>query len=113
MRTLEFKVIGQQLKKKPRCSFSKIVMGTAGYLQCKFHFDKEWDGCKKVASFFVVREGTTVYDEHCLLLDKNDCCEVPKAVCGYPEIYIQVTGAKDKGAYKIVTNKFKVKQEVQ
>lgn len=111
MRTLEFQVNQQQLKKKPGCDFSGIVSGTSGYLRAVFHFSEEWDGCRKVASFYSV-EGT----EFAVLLDENESCEVHEGALDGAFFEITVTGAKkteDGQVMKITTDKMKVRQEVR
>lgn len=52
MRTLKFIVDGQIIKQDPNCDFSGLVPGTKGYLQVDISFDREWDGCVKVAEFY-------------------------------------------------------------
>lgn len=60
MRILQFKVTGQNLSKDG--DFSSIVAGTRGYLQTAYNFDGEWDGCKKAAVFFAVRQRISCSD---------------------------------------------------
>lgn len=104
MRTLEFIVEGQRIKKKTDCDFSNIVAGSVGYLKAKFYFSSEWDGCKKAASFWAND------DEHPVLLDSNDECVIsPEALTG-SSFKVSVTGAKTD--YKIKSTKTKVRQEV-
>lgn len=105
MRMLEFKVNGQQLKRKETCDFSKIVKGSVNYLQAKFYFNStDWDECKKAASFWVNGE------ELAILLDENDICMIPKEVCDSTVFEISVTGIKPGSDYKIVTAKTKLRQ---
>lgn len=109
MRTLEFQVNQQQLKKKPGCDFSGIVSGTSGYLRAVFSFSEEWDGCKKVASFY-----DTEGNEFAVLLDDNNSCEVHEDALNGNFFEVDVTGAKkvDGQIMKITTTKMKIKQEV-
>lgn len=104
MRTLEFTVTGQQLKKKPSCDFSGLVAGSKGYLRAKFYFSPDWDGCKKAASFW--RDG----QEYGIKLDADDSCPIPPAALNGERFEVSVTGAK--ADYLIKTNKTKVRQEV-
>lgn len=105
MRTLEFVVEGQLIKKKTDCDFSNIVAGSVGYLKAKFYFSSEWDGCKKAASFWS-NDG----NEYPVLLDSNDECVIsPHALTG-ERFQVSVTGAKTN--YKIKSTKTKVRQEV-
>lgn len=60
MRILQFKVTGQNLSKDG--DFSGIVAGTKGYLHTEYNFDSEWDGCKKAAVFFQIRQGISCPD---------------------------------------------------
>ena len=104
MRTLEFVVEGQLIKKKTDCDFSNIVSGSIGYLKAKFYFSSEWDNCRKAASFWVDD------NEYPVLLDVNDECVIhPQALTG-ERFLVSVTGAKSD--YKIKTTKTKVRQEV-
>ena len=104
MRTLEFVVEGQLIKKKTDCDFSNIVAGSVGYLEAKFYFSPEWNDCKKAASFWA--DG----NEYPVLLDSNDKCVIhPQALTG-ERFQVSVTGAKSD--YKIKSTKTKVRQEV-
>lgn len=104
MRTLKFIVSGQNIKKNPECDFSDIVAGSIGYLQAAFEFSEDWDGCTKVASFWLDNE------EHAVRLDENDACVIPSEVLVGERFSVSVTGAKTN--YKIKTTKTKVRQEV-
>lgn len=111
MRTLEFEVSQQKLKKKPGCDFSGIVAGTSGYLRAKFHFSEDWDGCKKVASFFDMEN-----NEFCVLLDNYNACDIHEDALNSEFFEVTVTGAMKNpngSVRKITTNKMKVKQEVK
>ena len=91
MRTLEFKVDKQDLRKQPGCDFSGIVAKSVGYLHAKFHFSEEWDGCRKVASFW--------HDdgEYPVLLDENDMCVIPAEALTGKSFLVSATGGKDNG----------------
>ena len=104
MRTLEFKVDKQVLRKQPGCDFSNIVSKSVNYLKAKFHFSKEWNGCKKVASFWLDEK------EYPVLVDKNNECKIPSDVLVGGCFYVSLTGAKQDG-YRINTTKYKVRQE--
>lgn len=104
MRTLEFVVEGQLIKKKTDCDFSNIVAGSVGYLKAKFYFSSEWDGCRKAASFWA-------YDnEYPVLLDPNDECPIAPLALNGESFMVSVTGVKSD--YKIKSSKTKVRQEV-
>lgn len=104
MRTLEFKVDGQRLKKQSDCDFSGLVAGSEGYLKAKFTFSDEWLGCKKAASFWIEDQ------EYAVLLGSDDSCIIPAAALTSDTFKVSVTGAKN--GYTIPTNKTKVRQEV-
>ena len=103
MRTLQFIVERQNLKKDPACDFSGIVKGSKGYLQCSFSFSREWVGCKVAASFWS-------YDKE---IDAaavvRGVCQIPDSVTGYRRIGISLTGVKD--GYRITTDKVLIEQE--
>lgn len=106
MRTLEFKVEKQIIRKQPGCDFSNLVAKSAGYLQAKFHFiGDEWTDCKKAASFWLDNH------EYPVLLDSDDTCTIPSEVLGSQVFYVSVTGATRDGL-RIPTTKYKVRQEV-
>lgn len=90
-RTLEFIVEGQRLKKDPNCSFSGIVAGSKGYLECHFAFSPEWKGVSKAVIF---TDGNQELYEPL----KYDKCKVPDAITDSSRIHIQVAG-KDGGTF--------------
>ena len=104
MRTLEFVVESQLLKKKTDCDFSNIVAGSVGYLKAQFYFSYEWDDCKKAASFWA--DG----NEYPVLLDSKDTCVIPPQALTGERFLVSVTGMKSD--YKIKSTKTKVRQEV-
>lgn len=104
MRTLEFLVSDQRLRKNPECDFSGIVAGSIGHLKAVFSFSENWGDCKKAASFWV--------DDHEYpVLLEDDSCVIPKEALTGEMFKVSVMGAKPD--YKITTNKVKVRQEVQ
>lgn len=104
-RILKFDVDKQRLTKKRNCDFSNIVAGSVGYLKAKFYFSQsEWKDCIKAASFWIGDE------EHAVILDKSNTCEIPPEALTGDRFYVSVTGVRQD--YKIATNKTKVKQEV-
>lgn len=104
MRTLEFTVDCQKLRKKSDCDFSGIVAGSVGLLHAQFYCSMEWYGCKKAASFWA--NGV----EHAVMLDSMDCCVIPSEVLVGDRFEVSLTGVGSD--LKITTNKTKVKQEV-
>ena len=104
MRSLQFIVDGQRIRKDPKCDFSNIVAGSVGYLKAIFCFSTEWDGCKKAASFWLDDR------EYSVLLDNDNACIIPKETLTDERFYVSVTGAKP--GYKIKTSRTKVIQEV-
>lgn len=105
MRLLEFKVSGQSLQRQPECDFSHIVANSVGYLRFKFHFDDDWNGCKKVVVFYKDDK------EYAVLLDENDSCDIPTEISKEKRIRFALVGGREDG-YRINTNKLGIKQEV-
>ena len=95
MRFLEFIATGQTLRRAPACDFSGIVAGSKGYLSARFHFSKEWTGCKKVAVFICKGK------EHPVGL-KDNMCEIPAEVLVGGPVQVYVLGAR--GACRIPTD---------
>lgn len=104
MRTLEFTVDCQKLRKKSDCDFSGIVAGSVGLLRARFDCSNEWNGCKKAASFWVNNK------EYAVMLDKKNCCDIPPEALTSDRFEVSLTGVK--ADYKITTTKTKVRQEV-
>lgn len=99
MRTLQFKVSGQNLSKDG--DFSGLVAGTRGYLYTAYNFDSEWDGCKKAAVFS--RFGKE-YPAPII----NGRCAVPDEIAEKDSWYVHLVGVKD--GYRITTNEVEVRQ---
>lgn len=106
MRTLEFNVQKQRLKKKTSCDFSGLVAGSVGYLQAKFNFSNdEWSKCStKIARFWIEEQ------EHAEFLDEADSCSIPPEVLTGSMFGVSVIGAAP--GYKIETNRIYVRQGV-
>lgn len=106
MRILEFNVQKQRLIKDRNCDFSGLVAGSVGYLHAKFSFsENEWGDCSiKIARFWLGEK------EHAMVLDNNNCCEIPPEVLTGNIFQVSVVGAAS--GYKIETNKINVRQEV-
>ncbi len=99
MRTLQFKVTGQNLSKDG--DFSGLVAGTRGYLQTAYNFDSEWDGCRKAAVFLR-------YDKEYPVPIVNARCAVPDEITEYKRWKVHLVGVKD--GYRITTNEVEVIQ---
>lgn len=110
MRTLEFDVIKQRLRKNPNCDFSGLVAGSVGYLKAKFNFSQEWDGCRKAARF--VYKGQSGTYETGALLNRDNTCVIPSDILAKGEFYVSVKGVKDGGNYQIESSEIRIKQEV-
>lgn len=93
MRTLQFKVTGQNLSKDG--DFSGIVAGTKGYLYTEYNFDSEWDGCRKAAVF-------SRYDKEYPVPIVNGKCVVPDEITGYNRWKVYLV--EEKAGYRITTN---------
>lgn len=104
MRTLCFNVKKQIIERDPSCDFSGLVAGTSGYLDAKFSFSADWDGCVKVVGFFS-KDGKEF--EPCKLSNDN-ACHVPSEALAYHEFKIQIYGKK-KGCF-ITTRPITIKQ---
>ena len=105
MRTLEFKVNGQTLKKSQSCDFSGIVKGSNGYLIAVFQFDEDWDGCAKAVTFVDVNNAI---EEATLLQD--DKCYIPSSVLNGDKINVSIIGKRADG-YKITSTTTTFTQE--
>ena len=99
MRTLQFKVTGQNLSKDG--DFSGLVAGTRGYLQTAYNFDSEWDGCRKAAVF-------CRYEKEYPVPIVNNQCEVPEEVTGSNVWRVYLVGERKE--YRITTNEVEVRQ---
>lgn len=99
MRTLQFKVAGQNLSKDG--DFSGLIAGTKGYLYAAYNFDGEWDGCKKAAVFLR-------YDKEYPVPIVNGKCAVPDEITEYKCWKVYLVGVKD--GYRITTNEVEVRQ---
>lgn len=109
MRILEFDVGQQRLMKNKNCDFSGLVSGTEGYLYAKFNFSNDWDGCKKIVSFWTVDVESLQTNEYAVYLDDDDSCAIVPEVLLLERFYISIIGTKP--GYKITTNKLRIEQE--
>ena len=105
MRTLRFKVSGQELIRAPGCDFSNIIAGTSGYLQAAFEFGQDWDGTIRVAAFYPYLQSREV-----AALITDGTCIVPDEVTAYDTFKIGVVGQRENGQ-RITTNLITIKQE--
>lgn len=105
MRTLQFIVSGQDLRKDPNCDFDGLVAGSEGYLKAQFTFTSEWDKCSIVARFWKGDE------EHAVFLD-NGCCKIPPAVQNNKTFKVAILGKHPDG-YTMTTNRIIVRQGVR
>lgn len=101
MRTLKFIVEGQHIEKDPSCDFSGLVAGTEGYLQAKFSFSEEWNGCGKIAEF---RLHATAEPVSVKLV--GDACAIPPEALIGKSFKVSVIGIR-KG-FRIQTNMVEV-----
>lgn len=101
MRTLNFEINGQNLKKNG--DFTGLIIGSSGFLKCHADFSSDWDQCLIAASFWVNEE------EYPVILDDNNECLIPDEVTSNKKFSVSFTGV---GAdhYTITTNKIKVYQ---
>lgn len=103
MRTLNFIVEHQIIKKDPACDFTGLVRGTEGYLKAEFLFSPEWKDCVKVIAFR--RNGRECEPQ---ILKNGKSCMIPKEALIGGSFDVQVLGRK--GDLKITTNRVVVEQ---
>lgn len=104
-RILKFQVTNQSITKDSKCDFSKIAMGTNGYLVSEFEFSNDWQGLFKVAEFRK-RNSEGCYP---VKIIKNKC-EVPAQVTDTIQWTVRVVGKRKDT--KLTTNTCAVTQEV-
>lgn len=105
MRTLRFNIDKQIISKDPKCDFTNIVPGTAGYLKAVFSFSSEWNNTVKVAAFY--RSGRECPPQ---LLDENDSCVIPAEALTNRRFTIKILGKNENKDLKLTTNKIVVEQ---
>ena len=103
MRTLKFVVNGQNIELDPNCDFTGLVPGTNGYLEAKFSFSSEWNGCAKVAAFF-----SSLGREFTPQVINGTTCVIPPEALEKSVFKVQVIGQKEN--YNIRTNRVIVRQ---
>lgn len=103
MRTLNFIVDGQIIKKHPECDFSDLVPGSSGYLIADFSFSSEWDDTVKVAAFYNKKEE---YPPQ--ILKDGHSCMIPDEALVDKSFEISILGKNKE--MKIITNRVKVTQ---
>lgn len=103
MRTLEFVVNGQEIKKKQGCDFSGLVSNTKGYLKAKFDVSSDWNGCGIVVIFQSLKSG-----ERAVKVVQG-VCVIPDEVLTGSEWSVRLVGVRT--GYRITTNKCVVAQE--
>lgn len=102
MRSLKFIVEGQTIKPDPRCDFSGLVPGTAGYLKAEFSFSKEWTSTPKVVAFYS-RLGNEYPPQ---ALKDGRTCLIPAEALQKRVFKVQVLGQNG-----LVTNKLEIDQK--
>jgi hypothetical protein len=101
MRELHFDVAGQLLRRNKQCDFENIVRGSDNYLCLVFHFNQEWQGTKRVISFYDV-DGKQTNE---IIQDR---VTVPVDVTHGSMFYFELTGKSNKT--RIVTNRTYIEQ---
>ena len=102
MRSLQFIVEGLTIKPDPRCDFSGLVPGTAGYLKAEFSFSKEWTSTPKVVAFYS-RLGNEYPPQ---ALKDGRTCLIPAEALQTRVFKVQVLGQNG-----LVTNKLEIDQK--
>lgn len=97
MRTIKFKVHQQRIKNIDSVSF--VYGGTDNYLQLKFEFGSDWDGCYKAISF--------ISENEIAALLKDDCVLVPAEAFYNGKLSFYLVGKKKD--YRIQTQQFDIK----
>ncbi len=105
MRTLKFIVTDQIIAQDPKCDFSGLVPGTAGYVQAEFSFSSEWAGFTKVAAFWSAL-GKEYPPQ---ILRDGKSCMIPAEALERRTFKVQVIG-KGPNSKKLTTNKVEVIQ---
>ena len=105
MRTLRFRVSGQELTRAPGRDSSDIIAGTSGYLQTAFEFGPDWDGTVRVAAFYPYLQSPEVGR-----LIRDGVCIVPDEITPCDQFKIGVVGQRENGQ-RITTNLITIKQE--
>ena len=103
-RALVFNVKNQTITKDPSCDFSGLVAESSGYLEAKFNFSEDWDGCVKVVGFFA-KDGKEFPP---CALSKDNICNIPDEAVMYHEFDIRVYGRRN--GYFITTRPITIKQ---
>ena len=104
MRVLVFNVKGQTIQPNSLSEISGLVAGTSGYIKAKFLFSEDWNGCAKVAGFFL--KDNTEFPP--CVLDNDNSCFIPEEILKYHEFSIKVYGKKN--GYVITTRPINIKQ---
>lgn len=104
MRTLYFKVDGQNLYANSAADVSGLVAGTSGYIRARFLFSEAWKGCAKVVAFKSV-SGEEFEPQK---LDNENSCYIPDSALACHEFDMNVLG-RGKG-YTIVTRPVRIRQ---
>lgn len=102
MRTLEFTIRNQKLRKSSSSSFRNIIAGSKNYLKAHFTFDEGWVNLVPVAVF------KTDTAEEYIKLKANECM-IPNEVTDAPKFRIQVIGVN--GNVKVLSSEVTVTQE--
>lgn len=98
MRTITFNVNQQKIKNTNSIGF--VYGGTHNYLNLKFDFSEEWDGCFKAVSFIVK-------DKELAFLLKDDSCTVPQNAFDDDTLTFYLVGKKPD--YRIESRKFTIR----
>ena len=105
MKTLKFKVDGQNITLNPECNAERLVPGSEGYVLAEFEFSKEWDNCAKVAAFY----SNLGREFEPQVLKEGKLCIIPLEALRMSIFKVKVFGKKED--YSICTNKVIVYQK--
>ena len=102
MRTLEFSVKSQKLRRASSSSFSNIVRGSKNFLKAIFSFSDEWASMNKVVLF-----STDKCKEYVAL--RNNECMIPDKITESLVFKVRVIGVN--GDQKVSTTELTIRQE--
>lgn len=104
MRTLEYTVSGQRLRRASGCSFNHIIVGSKNFLRTRFTFrSSEWLYMTKVAVFRT--KTTTEY----IPLNNMGECDIPDNITESLTFTVQIIGVSSK--QQVPTNENTIRQE--
>lgn len=87
MKTLEYSVEKDEIKKSSSVNYSELVPGSGETINLKFIFSKDWDNTVKVVEF-VTRDGVECEPQIVI----NNMCSIPEQALKEHIFHIRVLG---------------------